>query len=242
MYKYNEIANTLKERIVNGEYPENSLMPKMETFTHEFKTSRVTVRKAIQRLIDEGIIYTRQGSGTYVYGHLRHDETIQSSLASSLGTTYQRTIPVSSKILRFDVRFPSENERTLLELTENSPVYDIKRIRLAEDRPLSIESSIMPYSLIPGISRDILEHSIYHYIRHELHLNIGSAQRVILASKAGKLDVQTFKIELGAPVLESNQLVFLGNGRPFDLSKTRYPYASGNVLANITEKAKINER
>lgn len=242
MYKYNEIANTLKERIVDGEYPENSLMPKMETFMYEFKTSRVTVRKAIQLLIDEGIVYTEQGSGTYVCGNLRHDEPLPTTLAGSLGTTYQRTEPVSSQVLRFDIRFPSEKERTLLQLSDNSPVYDIKRIRLAGNRALSIESSIMPYELVPGISKDVLKKSIYNYIRNELHLIIGTAQRVILASKADKLDVKTFKIKLGDPVLETNQLVFLDDGRPFDLSKTRYPYANGDIVANITEKAEIIEK
>lgn len=232
MYKYEEIADTLKERIVNGDYPEGAVMPKLENLAHEFHTSRITVRKAVQRLIDEGLVYTQRGSGTFVDAHLKQDEPVDSALASMLGTSHQRTKPVTSRVLRFDVRFPTANEQQLLQVAENEPVYDIKRIRLAEDHAVSIESSVMPFSLIPGITRDTLARSVYDYIRNELSLTIGTAQRVILASKADELDAKTFGIAVGDPVLESNQLVALADGRPFDLSKTRYSYESGQIITN----------
>lgn len=66
MPKYKEIAIALKKKIVEGEFKEGELLPDQETLAKMYQTSRVTVRKAIQLLIDEGLLYTRRGSGTYV--------------------------------------------------------------------------------------------------------------------------------------------------------------------------------
>ncbi|MNN55447.1 HTH-type transcriptional regulator GmuR [compost metagenome] len=91
----------------------------------------------------------------------------------------------------------------------------------------------MPLKIVTGLDEDILKGSIYNYIKSELNLIISAAQRVIIASKADEDDMKAFGLELGEPVLEVNQVVFLDDGRPFDVSKTRYPYTSGRIVAGI---------
>ena len=73
MPKYKEIAIALKKKIVEGEFKEGELLPDQETLAKMYQTSRVTVRKAIQLLIDEGLLYTRRGSGTYVRTNIKQN-------------------------------------------------------------------------------------------------------------------------------------------------------------------------
>lgn len=229
---YKEIAAILKERIIEGEYLEGDVLPDQESLAVEFKTSRITIRKAIQLLIDEGLLYTRRGSGTYVKNNIKHNENV-TQINSKFGTTLQEGEEVTSKIIKFDVRFPSEHEMELLYLKKSDPVYDLQRVRYSEGVAKSIESSVMPLKLITGLDEDILHASIYNYIRNTLGYVISAASRTIIASKADELEATEFNLQVGEPVLEVNQLVFFDDGTPFEISKTRYPYTSGIIEANI---------
>ena len=152
---------------------------------------------------------------------------------SVFGTSIQEGVEVTSKILRFEVRFPTDYEFETLKIKRTDPVYDIKRVRYVKEEARSIEISIMPLKYIKDLDEDILMGSIYNYIREELGYVISAAQRVIIASKANELDSEEFGIEVGDPILETNQVVFFDDGTPFDLSKTRYPYTSGKIVADI---------
>ena len=224
MPKYKEIAIALKKKIIEGEFKEGELLPDQETLARTYNTSRVTVRKAIQLLIDEGLLYTRRGSGTYVRTNIKKNNKDVTQMNSVFGTSIQEGVEVTSKILRFEVRFPTDYEFETLKIKRTDPVYDIKRVRYVKEEARSIETSIMPLKYIKDLDEDILMGSIYNYIREELGYVISAAQRVIIASKANELDSEEFGIEVGDPILETNQVVFFDDGTPFDLSKTRYPY------------------
>lgn len=233
MPKYKEIAIALKKKIIEGEFKEGELLPDQETLARTYNTSRVTVRKAVQLLIDEGLLYTRRGSGTYVRTNIKKNNKDVTQMNSVFGTSIQEGVEVTSKILRFEVRFPTDYEFETLKIKRTDPVYDIKRVRYVKEEARSIETSIMPLKYIKDLDEDILMGSIYNYIREELGYVISAAQRVIIASKANELDSEEFGIEVGDPILETNQVVFFDDGTPFDLSKTRYPYTSGKIVADI---------
>lgn len=233
MPKYKEIAIALKNKIVEGDFKEGALLPDQETLAKTYNTSRVTVRKAIQLLIDEGLLYTRRGSGTYVKSNIKKNNKNVTQINSVFGTSVQEGAEVTSKIIRFDVRFPTPYEAEELKIKLTDPVYDIKRVRYVDTDVRSIETSIMPLRYIKDLDENILMGSIYNYIRDELGYVISAAQRVIIASKANDLDSEEFGIEVGEPILETNQVVFFDDGTPFDLSKTRYPYTSGKIVADI---------
>ncbi|MHC5216481.1 GntR family transcriptional regulator [Enterococcus sp. LJL128] len=233
MPKYKEIAIALKKKIVEGDFKESELLPDQETLAKSYNTSRVTVRKAIQLLIDEGLLYTRRGSGTYVRNNIKKNNKNVTQINSVFGTSVQEGVAVTSKIIRFDVRFPTPYESEELKIKTTDPVYDIKRVRYVNNEARSIETSIMPLKYIKDLDEKILMGSIYNYIRDELGYIISAAQRVIIASKANELDSKEFNIEVGDPILETNQVVFFDDGTPFDLSETRYPYTSGKIVADI---------
>ncbi|MBE8848142.1 GntR family transcriptional regulator [Enterococcus durans] len=233
MPRYKEIAIALKKKIVEGDFNEGELLPDQESLAKIYNTSRVTVRKAIQLLIDEGLLYTRRGSGTYVRTNIKKNITDVTQMNSVFGTSIQEGVEVTSKILRFEVRFPTDYEFETLKIKPTDPVYDIKRVRYVKEEARSIETSIMPLKYIKDLDENILKGSIYNYIREKLGYVISAAQRVIIASKANELDSEEFGIEVGDPILETNQVVFFDDGTPFDLSKTRYPYTSGKIVADI---------
>ncbi|MBE6173679.1 MAG: GntR family transcriptional regulator, partial [Enterococcus faecium] len=89
MPKYIEIAHSLKNKIIEGEFKEGELLPNQETLAKTYNTSRVTIRKAIQLLIDESLLYTRRGSGTYVRSNIKKDKENVTQINSVFGTSAQ---------------------------------------------------------------------------------------------------------------------------------------------------------
>ncbi len=64
--KYLTIAREIKKRIISQRYPASSPLPDQFALAAEFQTSRMTIQQAMRQLIVEGLIYTRQGQGTFV--------------------------------------------------------------------------------------------------------------------------------------------------------------------------------
>ncbi|MGC4432265.1 GntR family transcriptional regulator, partial [Streptococcus suis] len=64
--KYEEIANIIRERIADGTYPVDSMLPTQSELTKEFGVSRMTIKKAVEILTIEGLIFSKQGNGTKV--------------------------------------------------------------------------------------------------------------------------------------------------------------------------------
>ncbi len=236
MAKYKEVAAELKKRILHKEYPSGQRLPEQQKLAEEFNTSRVTIQKALQLLVVEGLILTRQGSGTYV-----RKNTLDISPFDSISDEYSGltnrisdTSILSSKVILFEVRFPTEKECDKLLTGKTSPIYDIVRLRLLDNEPYLLEYTKMPVQLIPHLNEEILQDSIYAYVQEGLNLQIGGANRKIRAAQPEKLDKEYLLCTDYDPVLEVEQVVYLSNGIPFEYSKTRHRFDKGDILVLST--------
>lgn len=235
MNKYEEIAYEINERIHKGIYKPGEVLPDQNTLAEEFNTSRITLRKAIQLLIVEGLLYCQRGSGTYVRKNVDMISKKYSKADDFLGTTRNanKGDKVTSKILRFDVRFPNEKESEALLIDSTEPVYDVIRVRYINNAPSSLEYSIMPTNIVKGLNEDILHASIYSYLQKDLGLKIEGAHRIIQADKASQVDIEELKVEMNDPILEVEQVAYLDNGTPFEMSNSRYPYNTAKIIADV---------
>lgn len=220
--RYKEISDEVRRRIFDGEYPAESLIPDQNSLSKEFKVSRMTIKKALDIIATEGLIYRQRGSGTYVLktallgnrdGYLQEYEGL---------TKQMKGKTVKSHIIQFDIEFPNEEVAGFLMIETNSPVYKIVRQRTVEENDLKIlEYTYYSSELIPGLSREHAEKSIYDYIQKELGLTFGGAFRKIQADKPNEFDHKYLECKEHDPVLEVEQIVYLKNGKPFEYSRSR---------------------
>lgn len=101
-------------------------------------------------------------------------------------------------------------------------VYYICRSRFIEERPLQTEYTYMPISIIPGLSQEDVEDSIYQFIEHKLHLSISSSHSTIRAVLASPDECKWLGVSFNTPLLEVEQTAFLGDGTIFEYSVTRH--------------------
>lgn len=222
--KYKQILKTVKKQIIDGKYPAGSMIPDQNTLARDFKTSRMTVKKALDMLAIEGFIYSKRGAGTFVKKNaLAQKDALPVDNYGGLSSQFSKA-RVKSEPIVFDVTFPTPEIKERLELKQNEPVYEILRLRFVDDEPYALEHTFMPISLIPNLSQEVLFDSIYAYLTKEIHLEIGGAFRKISAEKASKNDLKYLASAETDPILQVEQVVYLQDGRPFEYSISRHPY------------------
>ena len=237
MAKYKTVADALRKQITRGDYPKGGQLPNQNELAEKFDTSRVTIKKALDLLSIEGLVFSIQGSGTYVKKNIRQLSETGIKIGQNIGLTHQigEQTELVNKVLAFNVRFPRDEECKYLMIKKESPVYEIKRLRVINNKPYSIEYSLLPVELVPNITLDILEHSVYDYIRQDVGLIFGGNQQFIKAAPPNDEDRQYLSCKDNEPVLEVTKIMFLENGRPFEYSKVRHRYDMVEMCFNDTQ-------
>lgn len=223
MAKYEEIAEDIRQSILSGKYIQNEQLPLEKEMCEYYGVSRITIKKAVDELVSQGLIIKRRGSGTFVKA-VGNEDVKELSMAKQFEgfSETNKGKNVRSEILTFEVVHPTEEIATKLKITCDDFVYYVIRVRYADDEPYVIEYTYMPITLIPGIKMDILKNSIYRYIERELNLKIKSAHRTIRAINPSELEVKWLEIKESLPILEVEQVGFLDNGQPFEYSKAHH--------------------
>lgn len=223
MLKYEAIAQELREKIHSGEYRSGEQLPLEKEMCDHYGVSRITIRRAVDELVKNGLVIKRRGAGTFVKSLKKSDVKELSEAGQFLGfaATYAGK-KVTTKVLRFDIVHPDKMTAGKLRLTEDDFVYDIVRVRFVDGEPIVIEYTKMPIELIPRVKMSVLEHSIYQYIEKDLGLKIQSAHRTVRAVMPTEREKQELGIEGELPLLEVTQTAFLDDGRPFEYSISRH--------------------
>lgn len=222
--KYMMIYEDVKGRILSGEYEVGAQIPDEKTVCQNFGCSRMTVKKAYDMLVMEGLIYRKQGQGSFVLSSKINRPEVEIQERELVGFTKATNGEGTSKVLRFQLMFATEKIAKALNIHVNDPVYDICRVRLLNDRPYVIEQTYMSPTVIPGLTLDILNHSIYSYIENDLGLRIGAAQKTTSADISNETDHKELGLSEVEPVLVVEQIAFLDNGVPFEYSISRHRY------------------
>lgn len=221
MYRYQEIYRELKSNILNNLYPEGHLLPSQEELAKKYNVSRLTIKKSLTKLIEEGLIDSRPGIGTTIRYRLQNKSDEILPLDAPIGATYSHRLQdVKSKILSFSARLPSEHEQKNLNLNSTDAVYEIKRVRLINNNKYSFEYTIMPASI--KLDAQILEGSIYDYLGKEYGIKLTDARRVIYAQSADQESSKALSINIGEALLVIEQTAYDQNGKAFEFSTSKF--------------------
>lgn len=235
MQKYNYIAGVVRKKIIDGDYEINQKLPSEKELGAEFSASKLTIKKALDILVSEGLIIKRRGAGTFVKS-LSVDEMERLIIDNQMrGTTaFNPGKTVTSKVLDFSVILAPEKVSKKLNIAEKSFVYEIYRVRLVEEQPTVMEKMYMPIDLIVGLKKEDIEGSIYEYIEEKLGLTIQSGHRTITVRKVTDFEAEELNLEQGDPVAVAEQTGYLGTGVPFEYSISVHRYDQFSVEMMLT--------
>lgn len=225
MQKYVVISNDIRNKIVKGEYVANQQIPFEKDMCIHYNASKMTVKKALDILVAEGLVIKRRGSGTFVKD-LNLEEIERVTMANQFrGTTALNAgKKVHSKILNFSIVKVPEDAAKKLNISLGSFVYDIYRVRYVEDEPTVMEKIYMPIDLIPDIKEKNINGSIYDFLEKDLHLKIQSAHRTVSVRKTTDFEAEELGLENGDPVAVAEQVGYLDTGNAFEFSTSVHRY------------------
>ena len=209
MLKYEQIALDIQKKINNGQYLPNDQLPLEKEMCIQYNVSRITIKKAMDKLVMNGSVVKRRGAGTFVKD-VDHEEITDISTSKQFNgfSGSHRGEKIETKVIDFKVINPSQEIANKLKMEKDDFVYYICRVRYADGEPCVVEYTYMPIDVISGIKRDMLTGSIYRYIVRAL---VGS-----------ELEKEALDINDTMPILQVEQIAFLDNGQPFEYSKSSH--------------------
>lgn len=223
MLKYEIISDEMRKRIKEGFYLVDQPIQDEISLAKEFNCSRMTIKRALDILVTEGLLYRKRGHGTFIVQSAIQNSNVNVIGQEPLGlTNLLRDKKVKSSVIKFEVQFPSEIVAEHLAIDLKNPVYHIIRARSVDGEPYILEKTYMPAILIPGINEEVLMGSVYDYIKGNLGLTIAGSHRIIRACKPEELDKEYLNCAVDDPVLEVEHVGFLNNGVPFEYSFSRH--------------------
>lgn len=223
--KYKEVAYEIEKDIINRKYDEGNKLPTVEELMKEFQVSKNTIRSAIDLLVEKGYVYQVQGSGIFLrQNHIEGYINISNmkGLTKDLPDIARKEL--KNKIIKFEVVKADEDLANKMKCDIGAEVYNVKRLRLLDGKPFSIEDSYFNKNIVVYLNNEIIENSIYSYITEALNYSIGFANKKIYCEKLSNEDAKLIGLSQGENTIIVENTVFLTNGLVFDVSKSIYNY------------------
>lgn len=189
--KYDEIYADLKHAVERGRYPYGSMMPSENTLVAQYDCSRNTIRRALAGLGTDGYVQPIHGKGVRViYQPTQRASFAVGGIESFQETARRNKLEAVTKVVRFSSLVVDDPLMKKSGFPLGEEVYYIERVRCLDGKPLILDINVFLKSLIPGLTPEIAQRSIYAYIEQELGMQIVTSKRTITVEHATQQDKQ----------------------------------------------------
>lgn len=233
--KYYILKQKLIEKIDQEEFKANEIIPSERELIEMYDVSRITVRKAIDELANEGYLYKVQGKGTYVKADAYSQDLI--SLTSCTQDVIRLGMTPSRKVISATVQ-PADSKRCHnLELGKNEKVYRLERVYYADNEPINHTVTYLPYKMFPGIEKyDFSKDSLYKVLEEKYDTKITKATRSIEAILAKDEIAEYLNIKPDMPILLFGCITYgIVNGKEIPIENFKCCYRSDKFKFYINQ-------
>lgn len=213
---YLQIAKSIRRQIDDGEIASGEALPSERHLCEMTGASRVTIRKAVDQLIDEGLLRRKQGSGTFVSERIEMPATY---LGGFTDDALARGEDPGSIWLMRNYANPTREEAEKLKISMSSTVARLGRVRLSGGEPLAIEHAIIAKSHLPPIEE--IGDSLYKALESRGNRPKQGRQKV-RASLASPTEAGLLSIQENSEVLRIERVTWLDDGTVIEFTRSAY--------------------
>jgi len=212
---YFQLKSAIEQLLDSGQWPPDSQVPSERRLCEQFQISRITVRQALAELVREGRLIRSHGRGTFVaQAQLRKPVF---PLVSFTQDVREHGMQPGAKVLLFEATPPPPHVMAALRLGVGDKMILLKRLRLANGKPMAVETVYLPSRRCPGLLDENLEDvSLYETLTEKYGIVPTRANQQWQAVACPANDAKLLEIQRGSPVLRIEQTTFDRNGRPFE--------------------------
>lgn len=182
-----------------GELRLGSRLPGERVLSERFGVSRMTLRAAMDTLIEEGLIFRSSRSGTFVIKPITSSVL---SLKSFSETMAERGFSVTSKVVSFKEIKADKNLAQTLRIENHSIVFKATRVRYGNDTPISIEELYISKDLFPDLRKSVLVGSLYNFFKEKHNIVVRAAENRISAHMPNEVEMKLLQIDQSIPTLK----------------------------------------
>ncbi len=235
---YAKVEATLAFEIARGLLPVGSQLPTEERLVHRFSVSRTTLRKAIENLVDRGLVEIRRGKGTYVTEpRLTQELTELTGFAEDMVLLGKNP---SSKLLEKCIVDANREVARQLRLPIGAKVYRIKRLRLADGVAISLDETYLPLEIGEKIvSNDLGAEPIFYLLEKKYQVPLIEASYQLEAVTADELVAQALGITVGSAIFLIERTSYSDGERPIDYEKLFYRGDLIRFATRLKRRSKI---
>lgn len=209
------------------------MIPPEHELCEIYSVSRITVRRAISDLVQEGLLKRVQGKGTFVTKPIyppKRREILAGEIRGFYGDMTARGLEVGSRVLEKVVMAAPAEAREALELDPKDMIFKIVRLRFVNGEADHIVFTYLPYNRFPRIERfDFTEGSLYAIIRQEYGARLKRARYLAEADLANQRETELLDIQPGSPMLVIYSTVYDPDDHPIAYGYSRHRADRGQV-------------
>jgi GntR family transcriptional regulator len=215
---YLQFAEKFRQMILNGEYKVGDIFPPEVEMAKKYGVARITIRNAINELVQDNLLTRRSGKGTFV-----QEPKIERQLVHVAGfTEHMQSRGIKAGALSVEVNRIKADAKLAasLHIAVGSEVIEFIRIRLTNEVPVAIERSYLPRDLCPGIEEENLENnSLYMLLETKYALRPYHSSKTIELTRATHKEAKMLNVSKGASLFLMVATVFTEDNRVMEFAK-----------------------
>ena len=256
--RYRQITDDLRERVALGEFGDQGALDSESVLCARYGVSRVTVRRALETLREQGLVKSRQGSGWFATGGSFHQTLALGTFRHAGSAVAESGKTMVRRVVEFGYRQASPALASTLGLVTDSADVETdtdalhcRSLRSVDGVPLDIVAEWVPAAIAGRLSRaDAADPGIWASLQRDGH-RVASVRQTITAGIASEDDAALLDVAVGSPLLLVRRLALDQDKQPLALSDHRYlahrfslevefngwPVAGGDTPPGLRERA-----
>lgn len=204
---YHRLYVMLSQGIKDGTYPPGVLLPSEKSLTETYKVSRVTVRRALDHLVEEGLVTKQQGRGTIVTLGVQNQSDPQ-RVSGLIANLVAEGIEFTAKTIFWDLMTPSNVVYQKLNIPLGGQCYVIRRLRLLDNQPVSYASIYLPEHVGRMLKQENAASKLIIQMLDETPYPVSHTEFTLSATLVDGDGADLLELPVGNPVLRMQGLAF----------------------------------
>lgn len=212
---YRQLADLLRHEIgMQRAAGEVYQLPSENELAERHGLSRATVRHALDELAREGMIYTQKGVGSFA--PVRRIEQDVTALVSTTADMRRRGWQLETRVLDvLEIPAPPHVAQAM-ELSDGETLFRLRRLRMVDQTPLSLQTAYLPAALCPNLPENDLTGSLYQLLESRYGLYLWTGNETLRARTATGEEAAHLEIEPNAAVMVAERITYGADGRAIE--------------------------
>jgi GntR family transcriptional regulator len=234
---YHQLKTLILREIEAGHLKPDDQLPTEDQLARSYKVSKITVRQALRELANDGYIRRQQGLGTFV--QRPRVEAGPRELTSFTEEMRRHGLTSTSRVLDQEVSPAPAEVATKLMIDSASPVFRLRRLRLAEGEPMGVQTAYLPLGLVPGIAdAPFAGGSLYELLQSHYSLHPARARETYCVVPAGREEAGLLRVPVGSPAMAAERVTFLADGQALEYVQSVMRGDRYRIVVDLTKPAR----